>query len=306
MVYTELKTNRLLHILYKHEAKVYKNPLMERFVAISICGGQISDSYRKVPKSEKPLRFVVLTELHNVFIWSEESNEKFVRCSFESSRFLEVDKVLWCNNDVLVSFLGNLYRGTTTDVKFKATQSAGEYQETYVKKELSVDQRTKIKLKRVPYTDKVVDFCCDPEGENFVVLLENPRKYFSLPDLIEKPYEFSNLYAETSEYDSIHDVVLELAGRRFAAHKIILFARCEYLKKIIQAENKKKVVLKELQDLGLTAELFQLILRFLYTNQPIIKYEIEKLTGDYHQTLTMLKKAITCMGLPELITSLKK
>lgn len=269
VVYTEEKTS-LLYILHKYDAKVYKKPLMERLKAISISGGMI-EGHKTAPKSDKPLKFIVVTELCNIFIWYE-SIEKFVRCSFESSRFLEVEKILWCNNDVLVSFLGNLYRGTTQEIKFKAvTANTGEYQETYTKKELSVDQRTKIKLKRIAYTDKVVDFCSDPEGENFVALLENPRKYFSLPDLIDKTYNFANLYAEVHEFDAIHDLIFEIAGRRFAAHKIIIFARCEYLKKLILNDGGKSIVLKELQDLGLTAELFELILRYLYTNKPIIK-----------------------------------
>lgn len=296
--YTDQKTN-LLHILYKHTAKVYKKPLMERITAISVNGGGSSMDF-------KSFRFIVLTELHNIFIYFE-SCEKFVRCTIEASRFLEIDKIIWCNEDVLVSFFGNLYRGSTQELQLKASQtSASEYQETYIKKELSAETRIKIKLTRIPYTDKVVDFCCDPEGENFAVLLENPRKYFSLPDLIEKPYNFSNLYAEMNAYDNVHDVIFEICGRKFVAHKIIIFARCEYLKKQICQTASKCVALHELQQLGLTADLFELILRFLYTNNPIMKYEIERLTGDYHQTLTMLKKVLTLMGLLDLITSLKK
>uniref|UniRef100_A0A336KSV8 CSON014850 protein n=1 Tax=Culicoides sonorensis TaxID=179676 RepID=A0A336KSV8_CULSO len=301
-------TSTLLQYFYKYETKTYKKPLMERITQISATGGIIQENHKNCPRSDRPLRFIVLTEFHNVFIWYENT-EKFVKCTFTSSRFLEIDRLIWCNEDILLSFMGNLYRGTAThELKHRAIHIPGEYQETYVKKELSTDQKTKIELKRIPLIDKIIDFCTDPEGENFIGLVENPKKYFSLPEFIEKTYDYTNLFSSVNVYDTIHDVCFELGGRHFPAHRIIIQHRSEYLKKIIndQFPNEKLVKLQELSDLGLPCDIFELILRYIYTNQPIMKNEIERLTENYHQTLTMLKKILTVMGLTELINSLKK
>lgn len=280
---------------------------METIKAISMSGGIIPDGHKNCQKQDKPLRFIVLTEFHNVFIWYE-TLEKFVRCSFSSGRFLEIDKIVWSNDDMLVSFMGNLYIGTPThELKFKMVAIPGEYQETYVKKELSSDQRTKIDLKRIPVIDKVVDFCSDPEGENFVALLENPKKYFSLPEFIEKTYDYSNLFSETNEVDTVYDLILEVSGCRFSVHRIVIYERCDYLRKIcMEANGEKHVKLQELTDLGMLPHLFKLIIRYLYTNLPVMKDDIEKFTKDYHQTVALLKKILTLMGLTELIIALKK
>lgn len=275
IVYTEssLATN-LLHILYKYEIKTYKKPLMERIQSISCnSGGIIADDRNKnITKQDRPLRLVVLTELKNVFIWNEDI-EKFVRCSFAQNRYIEVDKMIWCKDDALASFMGNLYHAKidTHGLKSKVLPIQGDYQETYVKKELSTDYKSVINLTRIPFIDKVVDFCTDPEGENFAALIENPKKYFSPPDLLEKTYNYSNLYEELNLCDNIHDLVFEIDNQKMPAHKIIVCARCDYLKQLIQNECGKRVYLEELQELGLTANLFQLILRFIYVNQPILK-----------------------------------
>lgn len=310
IIYTEssVATN-LLHIIYKYEMKAYKKPLMERIQSISCNSGglTVDDRNKVVTKQDRPLRLIVLTELKNVFIWNENL-EKFVRCSFAQNRYIEVDKMIWCKDDALASFMGNLYYAKieTHELKSKVLPIQGDYQETYVKKELSTDFKSVITLTRIPFIDKVVDFCTDPEGDNFAVLIENPKKYFSPPDLLEKTYNYSNLYEELSLCDNVHDLVFEIENQKIPAHKIVVCARCDYLKQLIHNENGKIVYLEELQELGLTANLFQLILRYIYTNQPILKTEIEELSKNYHQTLTMLKKVLSLLGLNELITAIKK
>lgn len=280
---------------------------MERINQISASGGLITDGHKNCHRQDKPLRFIVLTEFYNVFIWYE-TTEKFVKCTFTACRYLEIEKIVWSNDEILLSYLGNLYKGSAThELKYKTIHIPGEYQETYVKKELSSDQKTKIDLKRIPFIDKVIDFCSDPEGENFVALVENPRKYYSLPELIEKTYDFSNLFAAVNEYDSVHDLCFKLGERCFPVHRIIICHRSEYLKDLIeQNPDENFITLEELSDIGLSVDIFDLILRYLYTNQPIMKTEIERVTVDYHQTFTMLKKVLTMMGLSELITALKK
>lgn len=271
---------------------------MEKIQAISCgSGGIIADDRNKnILRQDRPLRLIVLTELKNVFIWSE-GTEKFVRCSFAQNRYLDVDKIIWCKDELLVSFMGNLYHATcaTHELKSRAAPAQGEYQETYVKKELSTDHKTLISLSRIPFIDKVVDFCSDPEGENFAALIENPKKYFSPPDLIEKTYNYTNIYEDLNAYDHVHDLILEIEGRKIAAHKIIVCSRCDYLKQLIMSEYGKRVVLQELQELGLTADLFQLILRYIYTNKPILKsgrfwimFKIKKKTSENVSNLTQI------------------
>ncbi|XP_063697660.1 LOW QUALITY PROTEIN: inhibitor of Bruton tyrosine kinase-like [Culicoides brevitarsis] len=261
-------TSALLYILYTYKTKIYKKSLMEHH-QISATGGIIADGHENCQNQGKPLRFIVLTEFFNIFIWYE-ATKKFVKGSFTASRYQEIDKIVR-------------------------------------QKRIIFGSKVKIELKSIPFIDKVIEFCSDPEGDNFVALVENSRKYHSLPKFIEKPYDYGNLFADVDVYDSVHDLTFKMGFRSFPVHQIIICHRSEYLKKIIEEHAGEKIIeLRELSDLGLPCDIFELILRYIYTNQPIMKTEIERITVDYAQTFTMLKKVLTVMGLHELITALKK
>jgi hypothetical protein len=176
---------------------------------------------------------------------------------------------MWSKDNALVQLLGHLYEGKITD-KFNMQQisSNSEYKDTYAKKELCNTSKTKIELRRIKNANNVVDFVCDDDGENFGALVENCRRFFNVPGLIEENYDFGRLLLEADEMDGIHDVIFVVGPQTFPAHKFIIFCRSKYLKKMIEAESGKRVVLKYN---GLTPRVFEIALRYIYTNEMISK-----------------------------------
>lgn len=165
---------------------------METFECISVSGGEFSpkQSSLKIEKGdyyiiycnkkihyqfiflEKELRIIVNTEGKNLYIWYEEM-QQFLRCFFPMNMNLSIENIMWSGNNVMASMLGHIYIGTIANKINNSTKNdvVSEYQETSTKKELSVDLKSKIELKRVNGISDVSMFTCDPEGENFAALV---------------------------------------------------------------------------------------------------------------------------------------
>lgn len=168
VVYTK---SSYLYIFNNFKRRTYKNPLMEKFECISVSGGEFVTKKEDLPKQTKQLRILAFTVSRNIYIWYEDC-QQFVRCVFAQSRNLEIEKILWCNNNALVLLLGNLYYGTITHkLNAHAVTQISEYTETYAKKEMSTTTKTRIELKRIKNLNNVTDFVCDDDGENFAALL---------------------------------------------------------------------------------------------------------------------------------------
>ncbi|XP_038109988.1 inhibitor of Bruton tyrosine kinase [Culex quinquefasciatus] len=273
VVYTKSSN---LYIFNNFKRRTYKNPLMEKFECISVSGGELVTKKEDVSKQGKQLRILAFTVSRNIYIWYEDCGQ-FVRCVFAQSRNLEIEKIVWCNNHALVLLLGNLYHGTITHkLNAQAVTQISEYTETYAKKEMSTTNKTRIELKRIKGLNNVVDFVCDDEGENFAVLLENSRRYFNVPELVESNYDFGTLLAESHEEDGIHDVVFRVDYQTFPAHRFVIYHRCRHLRKLLEKHPEQREFSLAGYE-GLAAPIFELILRYIYGNELISKEDVEVL-----------------------------
>ncbi|XP_055593249.1 inhibitor of Bruton tyrosine kinase-like [Uranotaenia lowii] len=273
VVYTQ---SSYLYIFKNFKTRTYKNPLMEKFECISVSGGEFVSKKEDVGKNSKPLRIIAFTVSRNIYIWYDDC-QQFLRCVFAQSRNLEIEKIVWCNNHALVLLLGNLYHGTITHkLNAQAVTQISEYTETYTKKEMSTTNKTRIELKRIKMLNNVVDFVCDDDGENFAVLLENSRRHFNLPELVESNYDFGSLLAEAHEMDGARDVLFTVDYQTFPAHRFVLYHRCRHLRKLLEKKpNQKDFQLHGYE--GLTGSIFELILRYIYGNVVISRGDVDKL-----------------------------
>jgi inhibitor of Bruton tyrosine kinase len=186
-----------------------------------------------------------------------------------SHRHIAFDEVKWCNDKLLMLYQGHAYLTKVHNKYEVATiKSSSDYHDTYAKKELCSTSRFRMEFKRLPYITNAVDVFSDWEGENFAVLQEYTKRDYRPPIVIVKNHDFGALLREVNEYDNIHDVVFHVDDEIFPAHRFLIYARCPYLRQAIEAEPDKHVTVKYT---GLSPRFFELILRYIYTNQLITK-----------------------------------
>ncbi|XP_055639005.1 inhibitor of Bruton tyrosine kinase [Toxorhynchites rutilus septentrionalis] len=274
VVYTQSNN---LYIFSSFKRRTYKNPLMEKFECISVSGGTFITKKEDIQKQvSKPLRVLVFTVARNIYIWYEDC-QQFVRCVFAQSRNLEIEKIAWCNNHALVLLLGNLYHGTITHkLNAQAVTQISEYTDTYTKKEMSTTNKTRIELKRIKNLTNVVDFTCDDKGESFAALVENSRRYFNVTELVKSNGDFGTLLADAHEMDGVHDLLFVVERQTFPAHRFIVCHRCKHLRKLVEKQPEQKEFHLLGYD-GMTGQIFELVLRYIYTNKLISRGDIEKL-----------------------------
>ncbi|XP_053674901.1 inhibitor of Bruton tyrosine kinase [Anopheles nili] len=284
VVYT---VKSFLHIFYGFKVKTYKKPLMEKIECLSVAGGELQTTEQEdVHRGTTDLRVLVFTASRNIYIWYEDS-QQFVRCLFAQSRNLEVEKIRWCSNNALVLLLGNLYQGTITNKlpRTVRTRQQSDFKETHTRKELCETLQSRIELRRIRNLSNVVDFACDAEGENYAALVENTRRCFCVPELVESNYDYGTLLADASEMDGVHDVVLYVEGQPFASHRFILYHRSEVLRELLQQHpEQQEFDLKEHGFGNMTIGAFRLVMRYLYTNQLISRADVERLVSKPVQT----------------------
>ncbi|XP_061517872.1 inhibitor of Bruton tyrosine kinase [Anopheles gambiae] len=275
VVYT---MKNFLHIFSGFKVKTYKKPLMEKIECLSVAGGELQTEQEDVVKRSGDLRVLVFTTSRNIYIWYEDC-QQFVRCVFAQSRNLEVEKIRWCSQNALVLLLGNLYQGIITNkLPRSAKHQFSEFKETCTRKELCETMQSRIELRRIRNLCNVVDFACDADGENYAALVENTRRCFCVPELVESNYDYGTLLADTTEMDGVHDVVFYVEGEPFPSHRFILYHRSEALRTLLQQHPAQKEY--DLQDYGfagMTTGAFRLIMRYLYTNQLIARADVERL-----------------------------
>lgn len=150
-----------------------------------------------------------------------------------------------------------------------------------------------IKLQRIPGIHRAIAITCDPEGKNFAAIqvpqhnsqlfphlicslisavaddfVWIPLQVHPSVDLLEVPQmppcqmdaDLKQLLIEADPEDLIHDVVFSVERRAFAAHRIILATHCKTFYKNF-CEGAKRMV----NITGVPADIFQLILEFIYT-----------------------------------------
>uniref|UniRef100_A0A182NAV7 BTB domain-containing protein n=1 Tax=Anopheles dirus TaxID=7168 RepID=A0A182NAV7_9DIPT len=276
VVYT---MKNFLHIFNGFKVKTYKKPLMEKIECLSVMGGELQTEQEDVVKRSGDLRVLVFTASRNIYIWYDDC-QQFIRCVFAQSRNLEVEKIRWCSpNKTLVLLLGNLYQGIITNKLPRSAQPQfRDFKETYTRKELCETLQSQIELRRVRNLSNVVDFATDVDGENYAALVENTRRCFCVPELVESNYDYGTLLEDASEMDGVHDVVLHVEGQPFASHRFILYHRSDALRQLLQEHPKQRDF--ELKDHGLayvTVGAFRLIMRYIYTNQVVAQADVEQM-----------------------------
>lgn len=68
-----------------------------------------------------------------------------------------------------------------------------------------------ISLVRVPNIDRVTDISIDQRGESFIILQESSKRYLSIPMLADEPISLKSLLNQSTECDSIHDIVFHVS-----------------------------------------------------------------------------------------------
>lgn len=131
--------------------------------------------------------------------------------------------------------------------------------------EMAKDFMIRIELQRIIQIDRAIDVFCDEDFASFAALQESHVKYFKSPALNPEEYTFKKLYNDVSEYDAIHDIIFHVDGDKFPAHKFIIYARAPGLREFIadKGQDDKEV---HLNFQLLTGKMFELILKFIYSN----------------------------------------
>lgn len=132
-----------------------------------------------------------------------------------------------------------------------------------------------------------------------------------MPKLLESNYDFGNLLAEAHEMDGVHDLTFLVDYQSFPVHRFIIYHRCRHLRKLAEKQpTEKEIHLKGYE--GLTASIFELVLRYIYTNEVLAKGDVEKLVGQLHpggtveEMVTRLRKVFKQLEIGALNESLKK
>ena len=145
----------------------------------------------------------------------------FFSCVVATNFNVNIDKMLWCRERLILLIEGHCYFGT---VKHKMTlnkifESLNEYQDTYLKKELSKSVISKLYLKRIPNISTASQIQCDSDGENFLALLENTKRYLNIPEYEPASFDFTELLGDSM--DNIHDIVLVVSLQNFLLDQLI-------------------------------------------------------------------------------------
>lgn len=273
---------------------------LDEITKISVTGGEFTSTKLTNPQTEEKLKILVLTKSSNLYIWYEDIAQ-YVRCVFSMTRHIPIEKFTWCAKKLLILSDGDIYMGSIVKLNFHDIEM-GEYQDTYNKKDLCTSNKVKIDLKRVSGISKAVDVFCDFEGENFAVLLEYSRKHLNVPSWDNRLNDFKRLYNETHESDAVHDVIFKIGNRMFPAHRLIIYYRSRGLKEILEKNNEKIV---SLNFDGLIPELFELMLRFIYSNEIVKKEELLKIQEDTknRNVISNFRLYVEKFGIQDLLPS---
>lgn len=109
----------------------------------------------------------------------------------------------------------------------------------------------------------------DPKGRNFAVIQAHPSYgVLDFPEVVEDSAvneHYTSLLETADVYDSIHDVIVQIRQRQFAAHKFILASRVEYFSKhfLLQKSSSEPNTVVKID--GVHPEIFAQLLKYIYT-----------------------------------------
>lgn len=171
--------------------------------------------------SNESLEILVLTQSDAIFLWSND-DQKYLRCFMRHS--FSIKNVYWCDRKLMIlASDGTLYEGTVArhsiDMKdYRGCDEEFVEQRCNRRADISENYKCEIDLMRISNIDRITNVSVDQLGESFVVLQENSKRYLWIPIITDDPITFKGLLNDTTEYDSLHDVVFHVSS-----YKQVLF-----------------------------------------------------------------------------------
>jgi inhibitor of Bruton tyrosine kinase len=172
--YSSHKEMTFFTIFYNRRVKTYKNPLMEVITQCAISGGEMLYNSDEISKSssQKPLTVTVMTEFKNLYIWYEDLSQ-FVKVHVSTLFSTQIREFTTCGDGLLIEAEGQLFKASFQHKVSKMHQIDSDFQEFHSKRDVSQFQCSKMSLKRVPYVTNVNSYCCDVDGESYVVMMNH-------------------------------------------------------------------------------------------------------------------------------------
>lgn len=215
-----------------------------------------------------------MTESKDFYIWYEDIMQ-FVKVHMSIAFTMQVQSISTCGDKLLVMANNHLFQATVQHKQTKLYQldtelhkqrrfhqTASDFQEQNLKKDLAQFTCSKFSIKRLPHLSNVLDYCCDSDGESFIAILAQIALEVKEPE--RAVYDFSKLLDEFEFVDSgIMDVNFVVKQRQFPANKFVVSSRCSHLRDLIIEKGATCVV----NDEKLTANMFECILLWIYTNR---------------------------------------
>ncbi|XP_056015291.1 inhibitor of Bruton tyrosine kinase-like isoform X2 [Ostrea edulis] len=273
-----LTTRGDIYVLHEYQCRKIASKWQD-IHEIFVSGGNLdhmSDLDVLREKGGTELRIVLLTSTGKTFVWHAAS-PSLKRCRWAIRRQLTVaDVALSTNNIAIVTDNGEAFVGNFVQKKSgkENTQTTKEHEKNDFELRLIdlllKDEAEDVMLRRLPEIHRGTRIFMDSKGHNFCVLQSIPNLCITdVPSVSqsEMPLHFQQLLDEADEFDMIHDIVLKVKGRSWAAHKFILLSRSDLFYKLI-AEVKRKSsedqTTLEIPDVN--PEIFHQMLTYIYSD----------------------------------------
>ncbi|XP_061171196.1 inhibitor of Bruton tyrosine kinase-like isoform X2 [Saccostrea echinata] len=268
-----------IYVLHEYQCRKIATKWQE-IQKILVSGGNLdhmSDLDVLRERGGTELRILLLNTSGKVFVWHAAS-PSLKRCRWAIRRQLTVtDVALSTSNVAIVTDNGEAFLGNFVVKKGgkETTQTAKDHEtndfELRLIDLLLKDEAEDVMLHRLPEIHRGTRIFMDPKGHNFCVLQSLPNSCLTdVPSTSqsEMVLHFKQLLEEADEFDMIHDIVLKVKGRSWAAHKFILLSRSDLFYKLI-AEVKRRSTEEDQTTLEIpdeNPEIFQQMLNYIYTD----------------------------------------
>ncbi|KAK6626719.1 hypothetical protein RUM44_009195 [Polyplax serrata] len=239
---------------------------------ICILGGHLDHKVYSSSLQEKggdDLKILILAENNNIYLW-QESYQQTTLCLLSLHRYINVtDMVLNRTSLLLTTKDGEAFMG---QIKIKKRKSLAENDKPLSPKGnekcIDVDDCDYIKLKRIPHVHRGVSIASDLKGRNFAVIQTHPKSGILIPyiESTDMKRNMKTLLETASEYDTLHDVVFDVGGTRYPAHRYVVSYSSDVLREMIDNSNSNNGVPLVKID-NIQPQIFERVLSYLYTGE---------------------------------------
>lgn len=273
-----LTTRGDIYVLHEYQCRKIASKWQD-IQEIFVSGGNLdhmSDLDVLREKGGEELRILLLNSTGKVFVWHAAS-PSLKRCRWVIRRQLTVTHVaLSTHNVAIVTDSGEAFVGNFVAKKSRkeSTQTSKEQEsddfELRLIDLLLKDEAEDVLLRRLPEIHRGTRIFMDPKGRNFCALQSLPNSCLTdVPSVsqLEMALHFQQLQEEADEFDMIHDVILKVKNRSWAAHKFILLSRSDLFYKLIADVKRKSSDDKTTLEIpDVNPEIFHQMLTYIYTD----------------------------------------